>query len=194
MEARKRRLGDRRDGKLLRDLDSMHFITGIIYPNRCDNEAYISEKIDLTAINAYLAHKNTTQTDFPYTMFHVVLTALVKTITLRPKLNRFIVNGNFYQRNEISAAFVIKKQFSDKSGEGLAFLHTTGEDTLQSIHDYIRAQVTECRSGGSGTNQRAARDVNRHWGSPHRVCSVCAQACEMHLLLPMGDGRRRPVG
>lgn len=52
----------------------------------------------------------------------------------------------------------------------------------------------ECRSGGSGTNQRAARDVNRHWGSPHRVCSVCAQACEMHLLLPMGDGRRRPVG
>ena len=48
METQKRRRGDRRDGRLLRELDSLHFITGIIYPNRCDNEAYISERIDLT--------------------------------------------------------------------------------------------------------------------------------------------------
>ena len=45
MEKQKRRRGDRRDGRLLRELDSLHFITGIIYPNRCDNEAYISERI-----------------------------------------------------------------------------------------------------------------------------------------------------
>ena len=42
MEQYKRRCGDRKDGRLLRELDSLHFITGIIYPNRCDNEAYIS--------------------------------------------------------------------------------------------------------------------------------------------------------
>lgn len=34
METQKRRRGDRRDGRLLRELDSLHFITGIIYPNR----------------------------------------------------------------------------------------------------------------------------------------------------------------
>ena len=62
----KRRRGDRRDGTLLRDLDSLHFITGIIYPNRCDNEAYISETVDLTAINAYLEKKNQGE-DFRYT-------------------------------------------------------------------------------------------------------------------------------
>ena len=39
MEQYKRQPGDRRDGRLLRELDSLHFITGIIYPNRCDNEA-----------------------------------------------------------------------------------------------------------------------------------------------------------
>ena len=54
MEKQKRRFGDRKDGYLLRDLDSMHFITPLIYPNRCDNEAYIAETVDLTAINAYL--------------------------------------------------------------------------------------------------------------------------------------------
>ena len=146
MEQQKRRRGDRRDGKLLRELDSLHFITGIIYPNRCDNEAYISERIDLTAINAYLARKNETKTDFPYTMFHLIVTALLKTITLRPKLNRFIVNSNFYQRNEISAAFVVKKQFSDKGAEALAFLHSKEDFTVEDVHEYIRSQVQECRS------------------------------------------------
>ena len=146
METQKRRRGDRRDGRLLRELDSLHFITGIIYPNRCDNEAYISERIDLTAINAYLVEKNKTETDFPYTMFHLVVAALLRTITQRPKLNRFIVNSNFYQRNEVSAAFVVKKQFSDKGAEALAFLHSREDNTLADVHEYIRKQVQECRS------------------------------------------------
>ena len=146
MEQQKRRIGDRRDGKLLRELDSLHFITGIIYPNRCDNEAYISERVDLTAINAFLARKNETEKDFPYTIFHLIVTALLKTITLRSKLNRFIVNSNFYQRNEISAAFVVKKQFSDKGAEALAFLHSKEDFTVEDVHEYIRSQVQECRS------------------------------------------------
>ena len=142
----KRRRGDRKDGRLLRELDSLHFITGIIYPNRCDNEAYISLHIDLTEMNRYLAEKNQQEQDFPYTMFHVVVAALIKTITLRPKLNRFIVNSNFYQRSEVSASFVVKKQFSDKGAEALAFLHSQEEMTLPDIHGYIRSQVQECRS------------------------------------------------
>ena len=83
----KRRRGDRKDGVLLRNLDGMHFITPIIYPNRCDNEAYISETIDLTNMNAYLQKKNAQSADFPYTMFHIIVAALIKTITLRPKMN-----------------------------------------------------------------------------------------------------------
>ena len=96
MEKKKRRWGDRKDGVLLRDLDGMHFITPLIYPNRCDNEAYIRETIDLTNMNAYLKKKNESETEFPYTMFHIIVAGLVKTITLRPKMNRFIANKNFY--------------------------------------------------------------------------------------------------
>ena len=134
MKKTKRRFGDRKDGVLLRDLPSIQFITGIIYPNRCDNEAYISERVDLTPIKAYIARKNAEETDFPYTFFHVVVAALVKTIVLRPKLNRFIVNGNYYMRNDISASFVVKKEFSDHGAEALATLHAAAsirKNTLQ---------------------------------------------------------------
>ncbi len=146
MDQHKRRRGDRRDGVLLRELDSLHYITGIIYPNRCDNEAYVSLRIDLTAMNEYLARKNETEKDFPYTMFHLIVAALLKTITLRPKMNRFIVNSNFYQRNEVSAAFVVKKQFSDTGAEALAVLHGKDDFTVADVHEYIRSQVQECRS------------------------------------------------
>ena len=97
-------------------------------------------------MNAYLAEKNKEETEFPYTMFHLVVAALLKTIMLRPKLNRFIANSNFYQRNDISASFVVKKQFSDKGAEALAVMRGKEDNTLADVHEYIRQQVTECRS------------------------------------------------
>ena len=54
----KKKWGDRRDGKLIRKIDSMHYIMPLIYPNRCDNEAFFRATIDLTAIDEYLKKKN----------------------------------------------------------------------------------------------------------------------------------------
>lgn len=79
----KRKWGDRKDGKLLRDVDAMHFLMPLLYPNRCDNEAFISERIDLTRINRYLEEKNKDQPEYRYNLFQVIVTAVLKTITLR---------------------------------------------------------------------------------------------------------------
>ena len=139
--------GDRKDGTYIKDIDSMHFIVPIIYPNRCDNEAFISERIDLTNINAYLEKKNADSPEYAYNLFQILVTALLKVITLRPKMNRFIANCNIYQRNEVSASFVVKKQFADDGAEGLAFIHSKPDDTIDTVHDAIWRQVTENREG-----------------------------------------------
>lgn len=154
-----KRFGDRKDGILLRDLDSMHFIMPQIYPNRCDNEAYISERIDLTAINEYLEKKNAQNPEYKYNLFQVIVSAVLKIITLRPKMNRFIANKNIYQRNEVSAAFVIKKQFTDNSGEALAFIHSKDSDTLESVHNEIYRQVTYCRKDGNRDSSTEGMDL-----------------------------------
>ena len=155
------RLGDRKDGKLLRDLDSLHFITPIIYPNRCDNEAFISEQIDLTRTNEYLDKKNAENPEYRYNLFQVVVAALLKTVTLRPKMNRFIANSNVYQRNDVSAAFVVKKQFADNGAEALAFIHTNGSDTIDSIHNELFRQITECRSDKTDASTESMDVFNR---------------------------------
>lgn len=141
----KRRLGDRRDGRLLRDLDSMHFIMPLIYPNRCDNEAFVSERIELSAAEKYLQERNAGGREDEYKIFQLIVAAVLKTLTLRPKMNRFIANGNTYERNYISAAFVIKKKFSDHSEEGLAIIRGEADDTIDTIHDKIYRKINAVR-------------------------------------------------
>lgn len=174
-EKKRRRRGDRRDGTLMRELDALHFITGIIYPNRCDNEAYIAERIDLSSINAYLEEKNRGEERFPYTMFHLLVTAMVKTLTLRPKMNRFIVNENFYQRNEVTAAFVVKKLFADEGAEGLAFLHVKDESTLDSLHEDLYHQISSARSDKLDSTSETMDILNKlpRWLSKFAIHILC---------------------
>ena len=142
----------RRDGRLVSNLDPMHVIMPLIYPGRCDNEAYISERLDLTRINEYLEKKNSeAEADeegrvFNYTLFHLIVAAILKTIMLRPKLNYFIANKRLYERNEITGAFIVKKAFSDSGAEALAILKAEAADNIDSIYGKIKRQVYSCRS------------------------------------------------
>lgn len=154
-----RKIGDRRDGTYLKKIDSMHTIMPLMYPNRCDNEAFISECIDLTPVLAYLEKKNSAQPEYKYNLFQVMVTVMLKTITLRPKMNRFIANKSIYQRNEVSAAFTVKKIFSDNGGEALAFLHSKETDTIDTIHDEIYRQVSVCKSADQKDQSTAAMDI-----------------------------------
>ena len=82
-----------------KEADPMHIFVPYLYPNRADNEAFINERIDLENVNRYLAEKNKDIDDDPYKLFHVILAAIVKTLTLRPKMNYFIKGYRIIQRD-----------------------------------------------------------------------------------------------
>ncbi len=142
------KLWARRDATLLRDIDSMHYIMPLIMPNRCDNEAFISEQIDLTNAEKFLEKKNAADPKDKYTIFHIIVTAVLKTITLRPQLNRFYANYNLYQRKEITASFTMKKVFTDEGGEALARITSKPTDNVDSIHNEICRQAAYVRNEG----------------------------------------------
>ena len=145
--------GDRPDGYLLRDIDPMHIIMPLVWPNRTDNEAFIFERVDCSAVNAYLEAKNAAAREaegnpedfFKYTMFHFVVAVMMKTMTLRPKLNRFCANKRMYQHKELTGAFTVKKKFADDAEEGLAVFKAKPEDNIDTVRDFIRSQVYTIR-------------------------------------------------
>ena len=164
-----KKFGDRKDGALIRKMDAMHTIMPMMYPGRCNNEAFISERIDLTKVNEYLEKKNADNPDYKYNLFQVIVTSVLKLLVLRPKLNRFIKNQNYYQRNEISASFVIKKVFQDESEEGMAFIRAKEGDNIDTVHNEIYRQVTRTRKGEMDTTDSAMDILNK---IPRWMCKL----------------------
>lgn len=179
-----KRFGDRKDGARLTNIHSMHFVMPLMYPNRCDNEAFISERIDLTNINAYLEKKNAEHPVYSYNLFQVMVTAVLKVITLRPKMNRFIANKTMYQRNEVSAAFTVKKIFSDNGAEALAQIRTKGTETIDDIHDEIFRQLQLCRSDAVDAGTQSLDAVARIPGFLARLVGAAARFLDRHGWMP----------
>ena len=150
----RRRWGDRRDGRLMRDIDPMHAIVPYVYPNRADNEAFIQESVEMDPILRYVDRKNAqlkekvergelpeSALDDPYKPFYVMLMILVKILYLRPGLNRFVANMKLYQKDEVSIGFTVKKKFTDNADEGLAFETFGPETTMDMLYKKMVKEI-----------------------------------------------------
>ena len=144
---RKKSFRDRKDAYYLGDLDAVHVLTPYMMPGRTNNEAVLNELVDITAINEYLAKKNTNNPEFKYTWFHVISAAIAKTIILRPKMNYFISGHRYYERKTVEVAFMVKRKFDDHSEEAIAkcIIDPNGGSPVEQFHDYVQKFVHKVR-------------------------------------------------
>ena len=192
----KRRLGDRRDGELLRDIDAMHYIMPLMYPNRCDNEAYMRLTVDISKTEAYIKKFNEDHPDNRIAIWDVVITAALKMIKLRPQLNRFIANQTMYQRNCLTAAFTVKKEFRDDGDETLARIVAEDDDNLESLGRKVREQIALCKTQDDDSTEAMnfimklpgkhligalARFLDRHGWMPQSVIATDPYQCSVVL-------------
>lgn len=177
--------GDRKDGTRIKKVDSMHVIMPLIFPNRCDNEAYIGEVIDLTNINAFLEKKNADHPEYPYKLFQIMVTAMLKVLYQRPEMNRFITNNTLYQRNHVSAAFTVKKIFKDGGDEALARINATPDYDLDAVHDDIFRQVSYVRKGDNKDQSSESMDALQKLPSPIlKLVGAGARFLDRHGWMP----------
>ena len=155
----KRKWGDRKDAKLLRDLPALNLIMPGIMPNRADNEAFISFDLDLRPLDAYLAEKNKGKTEDKLTYFQLIAAAVGKCFILRPRMNRFICNNRVYEKNDVTVAFVVKKKFEDKAEEGLAYLVYDPDETIDSFHEKITRVIHATRREKNSDTSTDAMEV-----------------------------------
>lgn len=154
----KRRWGDRKDGVKLRKLDSMHYIMPLIFPKRCESEIYVHERINLTKTNSYIREKNAEKPEINYSLLQIITAAMLKTIVLRPQLNRFVASPNIYQRKGLSAAFIVKTSHTDDAEEAMAFVEVEETDTLDIIKRKIAEQIEACKDEGNKDSSQKAMD------------------------------------
>ncbi len=157
-----RKWGDRRDAVRVRNLDGVHHYMAYLMPKRTDAEVYINETIDVTELLRYINEKNASG-ERKVTLFHCFIAAVARTVKMRPLLNRYISGKRFYDRNDISLGFTVKKQFTDHAEETLMIYKMKEDEVLTDITDGITSWLTKTRSGKKTKNPDDILNVVKHF-------------------------------
>ena len=128
---KKRGLFDRYDGWRVRNVDTVFRIIPFVLRSRVDAQNFFDEDIPIDGLETFVdAHRE----EIPgLTVMHIFMAALVRVISQRPYLNRFVMWNKLYARTHISISIAIKRSLSDK-GEETMIKPIFGErDTLADI-------------------------------------------------------------
>jgi len=144
MTQRKRRFGDRYDGRKLRSLDPFYKIIPYIMRTRIDAQNYFEEKIEISNTEAFIIRKRR-ETGERISFLHVIIAAMVRTISQKPGVNRFVAGQKIFARNEISISFVLKKEFNEESPETTLKVKFNAADSFMDIVRKVNTAIEENR-------------------------------------------------
>ncbi len=137
-----------------------------LMPTRNESTIYMSQEIEMDNALAFMkewAEKNDGMGKV-LTPMQIFLCALARTVARRPRLNRFISNQRYYQRNNISVSFVAKKSLSDDGLEVNVIMPLQPQDTITDVNDRFQRFVEKARSS---EGNKSEKDVDLFDKMPH---------------------------
>ena len=142
---RRRKLGDRYDGRRVRTLPPMSYVAPYIMKVRADSQNQFDDVIDITNIEKYLAAKKKEgYTDM--SLLHIILAAYVRVVAERPVLNRFIAGQKIYHRNKLECLMTIKKDMTLDSPDTCIKVEFDPRDNIYNVYKKFQKKVVEAKN------------------------------------------------
>lgn len=142
---KRRRFGDRSDGRKLRTIDPLTKFMPYVMSQRCDACNTYADMFDMTKTEQYCRERvKNGQTNFSF--LHVMLAAYVRTVSQRPAINRFISGQKIYARNDIQVVMTIKKTLTTDSPETCIKVRFDPTDTIDDVYEKFNKAVTDVTS------------------------------------------------
>ena len=139
---RRRRLGDRSDGRKLRTLQPMNRLMPYIMKNRSDAQNTFADKIEVSKADR-LCRQKVLEGKTNFSFLHILLAAYLRTITQRPAVNRFVSGQKIYARNEIVFVMTIKKEMSLSAPDTVIKVKFAPDDTLDDVYEKFNVVATD---------------------------------------------------
>ena len=174
----------RPDGRVVKNIEPMQKITPYIMKTRTDSMNMYEETFPCEGMDAYIKEKAAEGIKIGY--MHILIAATVRLLALRPKLNRFIMNGRIYTRPKIWVSFVVHPTLQDGS-EGttikLCFEGTEGLlEIAEKINEAVKKETTQ-RVGENGTD-KLARVLTSIPGPIIRLAVNTLMWMDRHNIMP----------
>ncbi len=148
---------DRPDGRRVRGLDAVKAVLPYVLRRRSESSVFFSRDIDVEEALAYLRAKSAESGGERYSLFGVLIAAAVRTIALKPRLNRFVHRRAVYDREGIWVSFIVKRSLTEDSSEANAKILFDPRDGLESATAKINAGIEAARSGDADRAGRMYR-------------------------------------
>ena len=139
-KARKKRFGDRKEGRRIRTLPAMSYVVPFIMKNRNDTQNHFEDVIDITNIEKYLDEKKQ-QGYTDMTILHVIMAAYVRVVAERPGINRFVAGQRVYSRKDIECVTTIKKELSLESPDTCIKVVFDPRDNIYNVYKKFQKTV-----------------------------------------------------
>lgn len=139
---RRRRWGDRNDGRKLRTLQPMNRLMPYIMKKRSDAQNTFADKIEVSKADI-LCRKKVLEGKTNFSFLHILLAAYLRAITQRPAINRFISGQKVFARNEIVFVMTIKKEMSLSAPDTVIKIKFSPDDTLDDVYEKFNSVATE---------------------------------------------------
>lgn len=142
--------GIRPDGRRVSSIDPIVRITPYLMPMRCDAQVFLQHKIDYELLARYIAKKNAEGEKI--TFMQIIIAAFVRTVSQHPEINRYIINKQFFSRNNCTVSFTMLKDPRDAAkGETAVKIKYDLTDTIFDVRDRMN-EVIEKNRGDEPAN------------------------------------------
>lgn len=136
--------GFRPDGRRVKDIDPVVRITPYLMPMRCDAQVFLQHKVDYELLARYIAAQNVKGEKI--TFMNIIIAAFVRTVSQHPEINRYIMNKQFFSRNNCTVSFtMLKEPQNAEAGETAVKIRFDLTDTLYDVRDRMNAVIDQNR-------------------------------------------------
>ena len=142
---RRRRMGDRREGRLLRSLPGFAKFIPFIMPQRNDRFIHYEESFEVTELDRML-RKLRVEGYKGIGILHFMIAAHIRSLSMLPGANRFVVGRRIYARNNIEIIMTVKHAVTLNAPETSIKVEFEPTDTILDVYRKMNEAIDEIKS------------------------------------------------
>jgi len=146
-----RRMGDRKDGRLLRSLSPFSKFIPYIMPQRCDRLVGYEESYEVSALDRRLRQLRV-EGYKGIGILHFIIACYIRIVSMLPGANRFIAGRRVYAHNDITIVMTVKHSLSIDATETTIKVHFKPTDTIFDVYRKMNEKIEEIKTAEEDNN------------------------------------------
>lgn len=156
--ARRRRMGDRKEGRLLRSLPGFSKFIPYIMPQRNDRYLHYEESFEVTSLDRML-RKLRVEGYKGIGILHFLIAAYIRGLSRMPGVNRFIAGRRIYARDNIEVVMTVKRALSIDATETTIKVVFEPTDTILDVYRKMNEKIDEIKSSDENNGTEDVADT-----------------------------------